>query len=445
MFSKKIQLTLKKSLLIGMSTASLVAGLLSGSVQTVEADAPDIDSEASITVDYDTGQILQGEAIDDTLGIASMTKMLVEYIVHEEIDAGNLDWETEITISDYAYGISQNYALSNVALREGGTYTLKELYDAMAIYSANGATIAIAEHIAGSEPEFVDRMNELVESFGVTDATIVNSTGLNNSSLQGEIYPESSETDENMMSARSSAIVVNHLLQDYPEILEVASIPEQTFRPDTVDAVQMINWNWMLEGLSHERPGVDGLKTGTTDFAGATFAGTATEGDRRLITVVLNAGDFTDKSSRFVETDTMMDFGFNEWESVNVTDQWAEVYEYEPIQVTNGQEDTVDFEPSESLDMLMQLDDSVEEDVTYTVEWNSDIVTEEGSVHAPFDEGMEIGRLVVDYSGNEHGFLEDEQGDSVPLVTSNAVEQAGIFSRAWSWVAGVFESIAGRF
>lgn len=443
MLSKKIQLKIKKSLLIGTSSVALFTALLSGGVVTAEAQAPNIASDASITVDYDTGQILQGEAIDDTLGIASMTKMLVEYIVHEEIDAGNLAWDTEITISDYAYGISQNYALSNVALRNDGTYTLKELYDALAIYSANGATIAIAEHIEGSEPAFVDRMNDLVESFGITDATLVNSTGLNNSDLQGQIYPGSSETDENTMSARSAAIIVDRLLKDYPEVLEVASIPEQTFRPDTVDEVQMINWNWMLEGLIQERPGVDGLKTGTTNFAGTTFAGTATENDRRLITVVLNAGE--DLQARFVETDKMMDFGFDDWQQVNLTDQWAEVYEYEPLPVTNGQENTVDYEPSESLDMLMQLTDSIEEDVSYTVEWNPDIVMEDGSIQAPFDEGAEVGRLVADYSGNELGFLEEGQASSVPLVTSTAVEQAGIFNRAWNWVTGVFDSIAGRF
>src|SRR5699024_10749299 len=116
----------------------------------------------------------------------------------------------------------------------------------------------------------------------------------------------------------------DRLLKDYPEILEVASIPQQTFRPDT-DNISMLNWNWMLEGLSQERPGVDGLKTGTTNFAGTTFAGTATENDRRLITVVLNAGE--DLQTRFVETDRMMDFGFDNWEQANVTDQWAEVYE----------------------------------------------------------------------------------------------------------------------
>ena len=99
-----------------------------------------------------------------------MTKMLVEYIVFQEIEAGTIDWDTEITVSQYAYEISQNYSLSNTALRNGGVYSLRELYEGMAIYSANGATIAIAEHIEGTEPAFVDRMKELAESFGIEDA-----------------------------------------------------------------------------------------------------------------------------------------------------------------------------------------------------------------------------------------------------------------------------------
>lgn len=434
---------MKNTLLIG-GAAALLASVLPTTVSTAEAAAPEVEAEASITVDYDTGQILQGVGIDEPLGIASMTKMIAEYIVFEEIEAGNVAWDTEITISEYAYNISQDYSLSNVALRNGGTYTLEELYEAMAIYSANGATIAIAEHLAGTEPEFVDRMIETVESFGIQDAKLVNATGLNNSDLNGQIYPGSAETDENVMSARSAATIAERIISDYPVILEVASTPTKTFRPDTVDAVDMRNWNWMLEGLTFERPGVDGLKTGTTSFAGPTFTGTAVEDDRRLITVVLNAGD--EPETRFVETDKLMDFGFNDFEMQNVTNQWNEVLDYEPLEVTNGNEETVNFEPSETLEMLIQLEDSVAEDVTYTLEWNPNIVTEEGTIEAPFDAGMEIGRLVVDYSGNEHGYLlEDQAANFVPLVTSEAVEQAGVFARILTWVTGIYDSIASRF
>jgi D-alanyl-D-alanine carboxypeptidase (penicillin-binding protein 5/6) len=443
MLDVKMNNKFKKVLLTTGSSALLLSGILATPQATVEAAAPDVDAEASITVDYDTGQILQGKEIDEPLGIASMTKMIAEYIVFEEIEAGTIDWDTQITISDYAYEISQDYALSNVPLRNGENYSLRELYEAMAIYSANGATIAIAEHISGSEPEFVDRMKETVESFGIKDATLVNSTGLNNSDLRGNTYPGSSETDENMMSARSAAKIANRIVTDYPEILETSSIPRATFREGTVDEVLMTNWNWMLEDLILERPGVSGLKTGTTNFAGATFTGTAAEDDRRLITVVLNSGD--DKTTRFTETDRMLDYGFNEWALENVTDQWDEVLEYEPLPVTNGQEEVVNYAPSESLELLVENGTNLAEDISYALQWNPDIIKEDGSIQAPITEGMELGQLVINYEGNEHGYLDEEEVASVPLVTTEAVEQLGFFGQAWSWVKSFFGSIASRF
>ena len=435
---------IKRKAIIGAASAALLGTLAPSMGYVAQAQNLEVDAEASITVDFETGQILQGEAIDEPLGIASMTKMIVEYILFEEIEAGNISWETEVSISDYAQQISQNYELSNVPLRSDDTYTIEELYEALAIYSANGATIAIAEAIAGSEPAFVDRMKETVESFGITDAYLVNSTGLNNEDLQGNIYPGSTETDENMMSARSSAILANRLLNDYPEVLEVASVPTKTFREgSSADEMEMVNWNWMLPGLINERENVDGLKTGTTIFAGATFTGTAEEDGRRLITVVLNSGD--DKTTRFVETDKMLDFGFEKWTKQEVTENWDTGLEYEPLTVSNGKEDTVDFEPSETLEMLVQLGDNVEENLNYSIVWNPDIVTEEGAVEAPVADGMELGELVVEYSGNELGYLDEEKVTSIPLVATEAVDKAGFFGQAWNWMVSFFDSIASRF
>lgn len=433
---------MKKTMIIG-GAAALLAGVLPNATLTAKAADLEVNAEASITVDVNTGQLLQGDNVDTPLGIASMSKMLVEYIVFEELEAGNLSWDDEITISQYAYEISQDYALSNVALRNSGVYTLEELYEAMAIYSANGATIAIAEHIEGTEPAFVDRMIETAESFGIEDAQLFNSTGLNNSALGGRIYPGSAETDENMMSARSAAIIANRILEDYPEILEISSIPEKTFREGTVDAIHMTNWNWMLEGLAYERENVDGLKTGTTTFAGSTFTGTAEENGRRLVTVVLDSGE--DGETRFVETDKMMDFGFDEWDTAEVTEGWEQGIEYAPLEVINGTEEEVGFEPSETLEMLLHMDDTLEEDITYTIEWNPAIVTEEGAIEAPFDAGMEIGELVMTYTGNDLGHLEEETRHAVPVVTTAGVEKANIFVQAWNWLSNMFDSILSRF
>lgn len=432
-------LNFKKSLLVGASVTTLVTSF--GSVLTANAQGPEVDAAASITVDYNTGQILQGNNIEEPLGIASITKMIVEYIVFEEVEAGNIEWDTPIKISDYAYTISQNYVLSNVPLRNGEDYTLEELYHAMAIYSANGATIAIAEAISGTESAFVDRMKETVESFGIADAKLYNSTGLNNSYLEDNIYPGSAANDENSMSAHSIAIIANKIIQDYPEILETASIPRMTFREGTDDEIQMENWNWMLEGLLLETPGVDGLKTGTTDFAGATFTGTATQGDRRVITVVLDSG--SDRVTRFRETAKLMDYGFDNFKVENVTDSWQDNIDYQALTVVNGREDTLNYEPSEDLELLIQLSDNLE-DLTYTVEWNEEVVSEQGSIEAPIAEGMELGRLIVNYPGNELGYLEKDEA-YVPLVATEEVEQAGIFQQMWTGLVDFFKGLKDRF
>lgn len=441
MFNQNNHLISKSKIFVSVSAATLMTAFGSGYI--AQAQGPEVDAEASITVDYDTGQILQGNEIDKPLGIASMTKMLAEYIVFEEIEEGTIDWDTEITISQYAYEISQDYSLSNVPLRNGETYTLRELYGAMAIYSANGATIAIAEAIEGSEPAFVDRMRTLVETFGIEDAYLVNSTGLNNSDLSGNIYPDSAADDENSMSARSVAKVTNRIVTDYPEILETASLPRLTFREDTVDAIEMVNWNMMLEGLLLERPGVDGLKTGTTDYAGSTFTGTAAQGDRRVITVVLNSGD--DMTTRFVETDKMMDFGFDNFSMQDVTSVWEESGDYEPLTVVNGKEDFLDYEVNEALEMLIQLGDVPEEELTFTIEWDENIVDSDGSIRAPILEGVELGRLKANYSRNELGYLDATAEVSVPVIAKNDVEKAGVFKQLWNGIVSLFNNIKNRF
>lgn len=429
----------KKSLLISTSVLTLTTSF--GSVLTAQAQGPEVDAAASITIDYNTGQILQGNNIEEPLGIASITKMIVEYIVFEEIEAGEIEWDTPIKISDYAYTISQNYVLSNVPLRNGEEYTLEELYRAMAIYSANGATIAIAEAISGTEASFVDRMKKTVESFGIEDAKLYNSTGLNNSYLDENIYPGSGVNDENSMSARSIAIIANKIIQDYPEILETASIPRMAFREGTDDEIRMENWNWMLEGLLFEKAGVDGLKTGTTDFAGATFTGTATKGDRRLITVVLDSG--TDRVTRFKETAKLMDYGFDNFKVEKITDSWKDKIEYEPLAVVKGKEDILNYEPSEDFELLLQLGDNLE-DVTYSIEWDENVVTKNGTIEAPISEGMELGHLVVDYPGNELGYLEKDKA-VVSIVATENIEKAGIFKQMWTGLVDFFKGLKDRF
>ena len=131
-------LTIACSMLVPYSNASAETGA-----------ALNIEAGAAILVEANSGKILYQKNADELLSIASMTKMMSEYLVNEAIAKGKLKWDQKVKVSEYAYNISQDRSLSNVPLRNGESYTVKELYEAMAIYSANGATIALAEAVAG--------------------------------------------------------------------------------------------------------------------------------------------------------------------------------------------------------------------------------------------------------------------------------------------------------
>ena len=417
---------------------------MTGAAASAEGHDIEIDADASFLVDFETGQILHEQDARESKGIASMTKMLVEYILFEEIEAGNLSWDSEVTISEYAYNISQDYALSNVPLQLGGTYTVKELYEALAIYSANGATIALAEEMEGSESSFVDRMRTLVESWGIEDYELYNTTGLNNSYLNGNHYPGSDEEDENEMSAKGIATVAMKLLEDYPEVLETSSIPTKTFREGTSDAIAMRNWNWMLEGLAHERLDVDGLKTGTTRHAGATFTGTAEAEGRRLVSVVMGAGDgFTNRAQRFEETAKLFDYGFDEWEFTTLVHEDVVLMDVTPLPVRNGLEEEVALKTTESLEYYLPNNRN-KDAISYTFEPNEELLNQNGELEAPIEAGEILGELVLD---KQEGidFLESEAQNSVPVAAADTVERAGFFAVFSNTVKDFFAKLMDRF
>src|SRR5690625_3661339 len=257
-----------------------------GQKQTVQAEESfELNAESAILVDFETGKILYSKNPDMALPPASMTKMMTEYLVWEAIESDSISWDITTKVSDYAYSISANEDFSGVGLFQDVDYSVRSLYEAMAINSDNATTIALAELIAGTEGEFVEKVNEKVEEMGLPEYEFVNTTGLENSSL-GDNYPEGTDPEAtNLLSARSAALLAYYLVNDFPDSLEISSIPETEFN---VDDETIRNWNWMLpHEADYLKPyhyeGVDGLKTGYTNLAGYSFTGTAKRHDTRLI------------------------------------------------------------------------------------------------------------------------------------------------------------------
>ena len=271
------------------------------------AAAPKVDAKAYILLDADTSEVLYEVNSTQILVPASMTKLMTLYLTLEGIAEQRIKWTDEVTISAYSNKISRQPSLSSFQLPTGAKYTVKELFYATALNSSNAGAIALAEHIGGSEGAFVVMMNNKARSFGLTDVSFVNSSGLNNSDLFG-LHPEGTgPKDDTKLSARSMAAIAYRLLNDYPEYLEFSRLPQKTIREGMPDQLIINSTNKMLSGRPFAIEGVLGLKTGYTYNAGFCFTGYARRNSGRFISVVMGAST-TDE--RFRGSGKLLNYGF---------------------------------------------------------------------------------------------------------------------------------------
>ncbi|WP_223155102.1 serine hydrolase [Alkalibacillus aidingensis] len=435
---------IKNIMMITTIAFFLLASLLVGPT-TIQAEI-DVEAESAILINADTGDILYSREADIALPPASMTKVMTEYLVLEAIEQGEISWDTKTEISEYAYSISADPNFSGVGLRLDNEYTVKELYDAMAIYSDNATSIALAELVAGSEGEFVQMMNEKAEEMELPEAQFVNSTGLSNSHL-GDNYPEGTDPDaDNLLSARSMAILAYHLVNDFPDALEVSGTPTKEF-----EGHEMLNFNWMLPGMpghieDYAYEGLDGLKTGYTELAGYTFTGTAERNDTRLISVVMRTDS---RETRFEETEKLLDYGFENFTSQVLFEEGFQIEGESTLPVAKGKESEVEIASGSAIEKVIRQG---EEDL-YSVHYDIDesLLNEDGALEAPVEEGLEVGQLVLTYDGEiDYGNItENQETITVPVYTTDEVEKSNwfmlILQAIGDFFVGLFSSIKGIF
>ena len=422
----------------------LAAGVFQPALSVNAEDALTVNAEAAIIVEADTGKIIYEKNAETALGIASMTKMMTEYLLLEAVNEGKVDWEQQYTIPVPLSNLSHERGLSNVPLRAEAQYTVKELYEAMAIYSANAATMAIANIIAGSESNFIKMMNDKAEELGLESYKFVNSTGLNNRDL-GELRPEGTGAEEeNVMSAKDTAKLAYHLLNEYPEVLETSSIPKMTFDEGTEDAVDMQNWNWMLPGLVYEYEGMDGLKTGTTDLAGYCFTGTAERNGTRYITVVMDAQPNEGENpyhARFAQTANMMNYAFTNFTTEEIFPANYEVKGNKVLPVEKGKEKEVAIHTKEPLKMVVR---NGENEFEPKLVLDKKKLNEDQQLTAPIKDEEQVGYLTIE-GGDDLGYITEKAAANgqVPVVTAEAVEKANWFTLSMRAVGGFFSDIWG--
>ncbi|CMV53876.1 D-alanyl-D-alanine carboxypeptidase%2C penicillin-binding protein 3 [Streptococcus pneumoniae] len=300
---------------------------------------------------------------------------------------------------------------------EARNYTVEELLEATLVSSANSAAIALAEKIAGSEKDFVDMMRAKLLEWGIQDATVVNTTGLNNETLGDNIYPGSKKDEENKLSAYDVAIVARNLIKKYPQVLEITKKPSSTFAGMTITST-----NYMLEGMPAYRGGFDGLKTGTTDKAGESFVGTTVEKGMRVITVVLNA-DHQDNNpyARFTATSSLMDYISSTFTLRKIVQQ-GDAYQDSKAPVQDGKEDTVTAVAPEDIYLIERVGNQSSQSVQFT--------PDSKAISAPLEAGTVVGHLTYeDKDLIGQGYITTER-PSFEMVADKKIEKA-FFLKVW--------------
>ncbi len=424
-----------------MLAVILFFGFFAGFGKAEAEIALNVNAAGAILVDGKTGQILYEKNADSALGIASMTKMMTEYILLDSINKGRVKWDQQYSVSDLAYKISQNGDLSNVPLRKDGKYKIRDLYQAMAIYSANGATIAIAETIAGSETNFVKMMNEQAKKWGLKNYKFVNSTGLNNRDYQGMQPKGTGSDEENVMSPRSVATLAFHLINDFPDVLKTASTPTKTF----VEGTKMDNWNWMLPSLVYGYQGMDGLKTGTTDFAGYSFTGTAKRDGQRYITVVQKATDDKGQGgykARFDETRKMLDYAFSNLKKEEILPKNYQVKGSKTVPVESGKDNQVKIYTKTAVNMVILNGEKKNYQPVFVLDKTK--LTKDGKLLAPIKKGEKVGYITLQAkSGEKVRFLTADGAKKVQadVVAAQDVEKANWFVLMMRGIGGFFNGL----
>ncbi|NKX13533.1 serine hydrolase [Bacillus cereus] len=253
---------------------------------------PEINAKAAMIIDASDGDIIYQYNENEAFAPASMSKMMTAYLLLESIHNGKVRWEDPVKMSAKA---AQTEG-ARIPVQVNDTLTVKDLYHALMIESANNSAVALAEHMAKSEKDFVQLMDAKAKQLKMSKhAKFANASGLQE--------PDGSETK---MTAADVAQLAYHLIKDYPEILEVTHLRQSQLAFNNINVIStndMLNKN----NKSLYIEGMDGLKTGFTDSAGYCFTGTAKQGDNRIITVVMGTSS---KTKRFTETNKLMSYAF---------------------------------------------------------------------------------------------------------------------------------------
>lgn len=383
---------MKKIFIFCMMALLLVTAICGSAPITSLAEGEvDLTCKSSCLVDYASGTILYGHNTKAHLPIASMVKLMTISLVLDEFDKGNLKEDTMITTSENASGMGG----SQVFIDPYVEYSAGDLLKSVIMASANDASVALAEHISGSENAFVVKMNEKAKALGMNDTNYVNCTGL--------------PAPEQYSCAQDCAVVLKEVT-GHELYHKFSSIWMDELVHPSGRKTELVNTNRLIKYYQ----GCDSGKTGSTNEAGCCLSASAERNGMRLISVVIGASN---SQTRFNECTKLFNYGFANFESKSILNDNSPLMN---LPVNKGKADNIDVYAERDFSTVVKKGGQHEYEVTFE---------NPSKISAPTREGMVVGKAII----SKQGTVVDE----INLVVKTNIEKLSLkdcFDRiAQSW------------
>lgn len=310
----------KKIIILILSFVLISTTVYGKSIETIQTSGDvsagiEINADGAILMEAETGRVLYEKDADKIASPASITKIMTLILIFDEIKNGNLGYEDMVTTSEHAKSMGG----SQVFLETGEQQSVETLIKCIIISSGNDACVTMAEHIAGSEEEFVKRMNERAKNLGMTNTVFLDCCGLN-------------DTMEHHTTARDVALMSRELITKYPEIFNYSTIWMENITHNVNGESKeftLANTNKLLKQYEY----ATGLKTGSTSLAKYCLSATAKKDGIQLIAVILGAKDY---KARFSEAKKLLEYGYG-----NISKYTDNENKKIKVKVQNGKENTL--------------------------------------------------------------------------------------------------------
>lgn len=336
-------------------------------------------ASSAILMERDTGEIIFEKNSDKKLPPASMTKVMTMLLIMEALEKGKIKYDDKVRTSERA----ANMGGSQIFLEPGEEMTVEEMLKAIAVASGNDASVAMAEHLAGSEEQFVKMMNDKAKELGLKNTHFMNPHGL--------------PADNHYSSAKDLAIMSKELLK-YEDITKFTGIYEDYLRKGTEDEFWLVNTNKLVRFY----PGVDGLKTGYTSEAKYCLAATALKNDMRVIAVIMGAPTPKERNKQITE---MFDYAFSQYTTHRLYEKGTTLGE---VNISKGNKKTIEAVTDEDVSLLTKKGESIED--------TEEVITLAKDLKAPIEKGDKVGTLQIKKDGKEL--------ISIDLVANEEVKEA---------------------